>query len=110
LLGLAKQWSKTADDISKRQPVWHQLTSLLEHAKDLGPYAGLKAEADAIIAQRSLLAEPDHVRPLLDRTADLLRQALNAKLQAIPQPLRSSRVNSRPMRTGTSSPTPNEPS
>lgn len=81
LLGLAKQWSKTADDISKRQPVWHQLTSLLEHSKELGPYAGLKAEADAIIAQRSLLSEPDHVRPLLDRTADLLRQALNAKLQ-----------------------------
>ena len=82
LVGLAKQWANTADGIHKRLPVWHQLTSLLEHAVELGPYDELKAEADAIQAQRSLLAEPDAVRPLLDRTADLLRQALNAKLKS----------------------------
>jgi hypothetical protein len=62
-------------------PVWSQLTSLLEHAKDLGPYEEIAAEKNAIQVQRSLLAEPDAVRPLLDRTADLLRHALNAKLQ-----------------------------
>ncbi|WP_295391592.1 BREX system P-loop protein BrxC [uncultured Thiodictyon sp.] len=80
--GLSKQWVKTADDIAKRLPTWHKLGDLLRHAKTLGPYAGLKAEADAIEAQRSLLAEPDPVRPLLDRVVDLLRQALNAKLDA----------------------------
>jgi hypothetical protein len=42
----------------------------------------LKAEADAIEAQRSLLAEPDPVRPLLEKVVDLLRQALKAKLDA----------------------------
>ena len=36
-------------------------------------------------SQRSLLAEPDPVRPLLDKSVDLLRQALNAKLQAFEQ-------------------------
>jgi hypothetical protein len=61
--------------------VWSQLTSLLEHAKELGPYEEIAVEKGAIAAQRSLLAEPDAVRPLLDRTADLLRHALNAKLQ-----------------------------
>ncbi len=81
-MGLSKQWIKTAEDIHKRLPRWHSLTGLLEHAKDLGPYAGLKADADAIQAQRSLLADPDPVRSLLDHTADVLRQALNAKLQA----------------------------
>ena len=40
---------------------------------------------EAIEAQRSLLADPDPVRPLLDRSVDLLRQALNAKLQAFEQ-------------------------
>jgi hypothetical protein len=80
LTGLAKLWKKTADDIAKRQPVWGQLSDLLKHSKTLGPYADLKAEADAIQAQRSLLAEPDPVRPLRDKAADLLRQALNAKL------------------------------
>ena len=81
LLALTKQWTTTAEAIHKRLPVWNQLTSLLEHAKELGPYEDIAAEKDAIQAQRSLLAEPDAVRPLLDRTADLLRQALNAKLQ-----------------------------
>ena len=81
LLGLSTQWATTADAIHKRLPVWNQLTSLLEHAKELGSFDEIAAEKDAIQSQRSLLAEPDAVRPLLDRTADLLRQALNAKLQ-----------------------------
>jgi hypothetical protein len=85
LVGLSKTWTKTADDIAKRLPVWHQLNELLRHAKALGPYTALKAEVDAIAAQRSLLAEPDPVRPLLDKAVDLLRQALNAKLQAFEQ-------------------------
>ena len=80
LVGLATLWTKTAADILKRLPVWHQLSSLLVHAKDLGPFNELKTDTDAIQAQRSLLAEPDPVRPLLDRTTDLLRTALNAKL------------------------------
>jgi hypothetical protein len=81
LLALATQWASTADTLHKRLPVWNQLTSLLEHAKELGPYQEIVAEKDAIQTQRSLLSEPDVVRPLLDRTADLLRHALNAKLQ-----------------------------
>jgi len=82
LLALSKQWVKTAELIAKRRPVWTELTSLLQHAQELAPYAALKADADAVLAQRSLLAEPDPVRPLLDRTAEVLRHALNAKLQS----------------------------
>lgn len=82
LVGLSKAWTQTAADIAKRLPVWRKLIELLRHTKALGPYAALKAEVDAIEAQRSLLADPDPVRPLLDKTVDLLRQALNAKLEA----------------------------
>jgi hypothetical protein len=85
LVGLSKAWTRTAEDIAKRLPVWRKLTELLRHAKVLAPYATLKAEVDAIEAQRSLLADPDPVRPLLDRTVDLLRQALNAKLEGFEQ-------------------------
>ncbi|MEO8121005.1 MAG: BREX system P-loop protein BrxC, partial [Rhodoferax sp.] len=81
LTALAKQWVKTADDIQKRHPVWSELVSLLEHARELGPYAELKADADAVRDNRTLLADPDPVRPLLDRTSDVLRLALNTKLQ-----------------------------
>jgi len=82
LTELAKRWGKTAETIQKRLPVWHQLSTILEQAKELGPYAELKADFDAVRHQRSLLAEPDPVRPLLDRTVDVLRAALNAKLDA----------------------------
>jgi len=82
IAGMSKSWTQTADAMAKRLPVWRQLTELLRHAKGLGPYADLRAELDAIEAQRSLLAEPDPVRPLLDKVVDLLRQALRAKLDA----------------------------
>ncbi len=85
IVALSKAWTQTAEAIAKRLPVWRQLDQLLHHAKQLGPCAGLKAERDAIEAQRSLLAEPDPVRPLLDKTVDLLRQALKAKLDAFAQ-------------------------
>lgn len=80
-----KSWTQSADAIVKRLPVWRQLIELLRHARNLGPYAELKNEIDAIEAQRSLLAEPDPVRPLLDKTADLLRQALKAKTDVFQQ-------------------------
>jgi hypothetical protein len=85
IVGLSKEWTKIADEITKRLPIWRKLTELLHHAKDLGPYAELKAEVDAIEVQRSLLLDPDPVRPLLDRTVDLLRHALNAKLVTFEQ-------------------------
>ena len=80
LVTLSKRWTKTAEDIAKRLPIWRQLGDLLKHARTLGPHAGLQAEAGAIEAQRSLLADPDLVRSLLDKVVDLLRLALNNKL------------------------------
>ena len=82
LTQLAKAWEASAKAIQTRLPVWEQLSNLIEHAKDLGPYEDLRAEIDAISDQRSLLASPDPVRPVLDRSAEVLRQALSAKLAA----------------------------
>ena len=85
IVGLSKSWTKTADDIAKRLPTWRKLKELLRHARALSPYAAIKAEVDAIEAQRTLLADPDPVRPLLDKTVELLRQALKAKLDSFQQ-------------------------
>jgi hypothetical protein len=85
IVNLSRIWTKTAEEIAKRVPNWRQLIELLHHAKTLGPYTSLKAEIDAVEAQRSLLAEPDPVRPLLDKTVNLLRLALGAKLDAFEQ-------------------------
>jgi hypothetical protein len=85
IASLSKAWVHTAEGIAKRLPAWHQLQDLLRHAKTLAPYAALKTEAQAVETQRALLAEPDPVRPLLDKVVDLLRQALNAKLATYKQ-------------------------
>lgn len=44
--------------IKKRQPVWSELVSLLQHAKVLGPYAELKMDANAVRDHRTLLTDP----------------------------------------------------
>ena len=82
LTALSKSWIDTAAKIKQRKPIWTQLNGLIVHAKELSLYEGLNAEIQAIVQQRSLLADPDQVRPLLDRVVDVLRQALNAKLKA----------------------------
>ncbi|HCN68765.1 MAG TPA: BREX system P-loop protein BrxC [Candidatus Accumulibacter sp.] len=80
LTQLARTWEDAAKAIQQRLPVWEQLSTLVRHAQDLGPYEDLQAEIEAIRNQRSLLTNPDPVRPVLDRSAELLRQALSAKL------------------------------
>ncbi len=85
ITALSKTWVKTAEDIAKRLPAWHRLNDLLRHAKGLNEYVQIKTEVDAIEAQRSLLSEPDPVRPLLNNTVDVLRQALQAKREALEQ-------------------------
>lgn len=82
LTDLAKQWERTTKLIRQRLPLWHQLLGLLEHTRHLAPHAELSAEASAISAQRSLLADPDPVRPLLERCAETLRKALTARMDA----------------------------
>jgi hypothetical protein len=80
LIQSSKLWVSTALAIQRRLPVWEQLKSIAKHATGLANYAALQTEMLAIESQRSLLAEPDPVRPLVDQTVALLRQELNAKL------------------------------
>lgn len=82
LKAAAEAWKQTAARIAQRLPVWQRLLALLGHARPLEPWARLDAEVRAIEAQRSLLADPDPVRPLHDQIVELLRHALNAKLAA----------------------------
>jgi len=70
------QWQAAEETISQRSGNWTLLQALLNHAKVLGPGAELIEEADAILAQRALLREPDPTQALLDQTITLLRSAL----------------------------------
>jgi hypothetical protein len=61
-----------------RQPRWEQMQRLLHHAGELAVAAEVQVQADAIVANRSLLAEPDPVAPLMQQLTDGLRAELLA--------------------------------
>ncbi|EIC19850.1 hypothetical protein Thi970DRAFT_03455 [Thiorhodovibrio frisius] len=82
LIKNSQDWATTGEQIAKRWPVWTLLQDLLDHAKDLGPYQELEAEAAEIRKQRALLADHDPVQALLDKTVDLLRTSLNHHVEA----------------------------
>ncbi|MDD5298211.1 MAG: BREX system P-loop protein BrxC [Rhodocyclaceae bacterium] len=82
LLADANAWQQAGQATDKRWPNWIQLSDLLNQAKDLGPHEELAEEAKAIADQRALLATPDPVQALLEKTVDLLRRSLNHHVQA----------------------------
>jgi len=75
-------WSKTGGLIAKRQPNWAQLEQLAAYAKILPIYAEVEPERDAIVTNRSLLDDTDHVTPLLNKTANALRSAIKDQFDA----------------------------
>jgi len=81
LTELSRKWCDTAQRIQGRLPAWRQLEGLLREATALEGFRDLKAEADALHSQRALLAEPDPVKPLLDRVVEDLRAALKARVE-----------------------------
>lgn len=72
-----KEWSATAQAISTRFPEWERLQALLRHASGLPISETLVAQVSAIQTNRSLLADPDPVTPLLAQCAAALRTAIN---------------------------------
>ncbi|NLV87625.1 MAG: BREX system P-loop protein BrxC, partial [Clostridiales bacterium] len=60
---------------------WLQLKDLLDLAKDLAFYPAIKAEADAISANRSLLDEPNPVATHIKELTTKLREALQHHVQ-----------------------------
>ena len=72
----AGDWKKLAELAQKRQPGWEKLRSLLDCGASLDGLASIRSSADAIQRDRLLLDAADHVAPLTQQTADLLRAAL----------------------------------
>lgn len=76
---LAKQaddWSKDAELAKKRLSRWASLQELLDHASGMQVVEEVKPQVDAIVEQRSLLANPDPVPPLCKTLTDALRTEL----------------------------------
>ena len=80
-------WSALSDRIAQRQPVWDAATVLRRHAEGLPVLDEVGPELDSILAQRTLLADTDHVTPLAATLAGALRAALTAQHQALTEAL-----------------------
>ena len=75
-------WKAAADMARARLPRWQTLQKLLVAGQGLADNEGVRAQADAIAADRRLLADVDPVPPLCAGAADGLRHALMAARDA----------------------------
>jgi hypothetical protein len=78
LLEVAKAWRHARERKQERLPRWQMLERLLAHAGGTVAGAAAAPQAAAIRQQRSLLTEPDPLKPLLDELTTGLRNALQA--------------------------------
>lgn len=77
-----KNWTETAQRIKARRPEWAQLQELLALSRGLSFHGPIQTEVDAIIDQRSLLAEPNPVTGLIHQLVTKLREAIQFHVEA----------------------------
>jgi len=69
-------WKACADKIAQREPRWHDLLALLDHADHLPIGTQVRFEVAAIKQNRGLLADPDPVPGMVETVTQALRDAL----------------------------------
>ena len=74
-----EQWKALSERAEARMPVWKLARALHRHAEGLPAAARAATDVDALVAQRSLLAETGGVAPLVAALAAALREALIRK-------------------------------
>ena len=71
-----KTWSAAGTQRAGREEAWRTLDRLLTHAASLDLTTSIKAQRDAIAANRLLMHAPDPVAPLIKELSDALRTAV----------------------------------
>ncbi len=71
-----EEWQNKAELIKQRQRDWSEFLSLLPMCRDMAFYVDLQKEQQAILTNRSLLAEPNPVKPLIRNAITALRDAI----------------------------------
>ena len=71
-----EEWNILAERAEARMPAWERTFAFRRHAEGLPVAAVVGAEIDAVVAQRSLLAETDQIGPIVAPLAAALREAL----------------------------------
>ena len=73
-----KEWTRAQATIAERRGGWERLQRLSRHAASQGVAAEARPQAEAIVAGRALLAEPDPIVPLTATLTAALRAAAQA--------------------------------
>lgn len=73
------RWTANKELIEQRRPRWATLERLLNHANGLPAAEPFRLQAEAILAGRTLLADPDPTAPLIAGLATLLRTELQTR-------------------------------
>ena len=73
-------WHAAAREIERRMEEWTTLETLVSRGASLPEVAAVKEHMIAIETGRSLLADPDPVRPLVQQVSDAIRAAVQARL------------------------------
>ena len=77
------EWNTLKDRAHQRSAGWEKAAAFRHHAAGLAILGEVVPELDAIAAQRSLLAETDHITPLRAKLASALREALTSRHAAL---------------------------
>ena len=72
-----RNWSAAGKAIQERLPEWHRLERLHHHARAMPVATELKPQIEAIRFQRSLLADPNPLPPLLNKLTNSLRKTIS---------------------------------
>ena len=72
-----EEWQALKQRAEERGPSWRKLDQLAKHAEGLSALDEVQPEIDAILSDRSLLAETDYVTPIRKALEKALREAVS---------------------------------
>jgi len=81
-------WTRLAERAAARRPIWEMASALRRHAEPLPVLIEVAPQLDAIVAQRSLLDDTDHAKPLVSKLGAALREELTARHGALTNAIR----------------------
>lgn len=81
LLDDLASWTKSGQRRSARETTWAKLERLLLHANGVPTVDDVRAQRQAILDSRLLLADPDPIAPLVAKLGDALRAAVESAAQ-----------------------------
>lgn len=75
-------WKATAAEVERRTTEWSRLEQLADKSASLAETTEVRAQMSGIVSARSLLSEPNPIRPLAATLVEAVRQAITTSYEA----------------------------